>query len=281
MSASLKLLSKEKPRLVVGFGSFHAFPLLCAAALKRIPFVLFESNALPGRVIRLFSKRARFTGIYLSDAREHLCGTSVEVRIPQRKSVSISTLLRDEAKALIGLDASSPALLVFGGSQGARAINAAVSEMLKGEFPFQLIHFTGSEEVAVDIRHLCAQRGIRCYVKPFEPQMAVIWKATDMALCRAGALTLSELIEYEVPCVLIPYQFASENHQMSNALFMQNEVKGGFMLEERNLSSGRLLKELLHLNLPSLSSQIRHFKKKQSKHSFSQYITELLNHEEK
>jgi UDP-N-acetylglucosamine--N-acetylmuramyl-(pentapeptide) pyrophosphoryl-undecaprenol N-acetylglucosamine transferase len=279
--ASLKLLSKEKPHLVVGFGSFHAFPLLCAAALKRIPLVLFESNALPGRVIRLFSKRAHFTGIYFSEAQQHLRGKTVEVHIPQRKSVQTSTLLNREAKVQLGLDEHSPTLLVFGGSQGARAINAAVSEMLQGEFPFQLIHFTGSEEIASDIRQLCAERGIRCYVKPFEPRMAVVWKAADMALCRAGAMTLSELIEHEVPCLLIPYRFASENHQMRNALFMQNKVKGGFVLEERNLSGSRLLEEILHLDLSVLSSGISYFKKKQSKHSFSQCVIELLNDEQK
>lgn len=279
--ASLKLLSKETPHLVVGFGSFHAFPLICAAVLKRIPLVLFESNALPGRVIRLFSKRAQFTGIYFPPAKQHLRGKSVEVHIPKRKSVPTSTLSNREAKAQLGLDEHRPTLLVFGGSQGARAINAAVSEMLRGEFPFQLIHFTGSEEVASDIKQLCAQRGIRCYVKPFEPRMAVVWKAANMALCRAGAMTLSELIEHEVPCVLIPYRFASENHQMKNALFMQNEVKGGFVLEERNLSGVRLLEEILHLDLSVLSAGISHFKKKQSKHSFSQCVSELLNNAQK
>ncbi len=69
---SLRLLSQEKPDLVVGFGSFHAFPVLCAAVLKKIPLVLFESNAIPGKVIRLFSKRAVFDSEFTFPKRRNI-----------------------------------------------------------------------------------------------------------------------------------------------------------------------------------------------------------------
>lgn len=278
---SFRLLAQEKPHLVVGFGSFHSFPLLCAATLRRIPLVLFESNALPGKVIRLFSKRALFTGIYFPAARPHLKGRSVDVDIPRRQSIQDVTLSRTEAKALLGLEENLPIVLVFGGSQGARAINAAVYDMLQGDFPFQLIHFTGNEESALQIRQICTLRGIRCYVQSFEPRMALVWKVVDMALCRAGALTLSELIEYEVPSVLVPYRFASDDHQMKNALFMQNEVKGGVVLEERYLSGPRVLADLLQLDRVLCSSAIVHFKQTQSKRSFARCVSELLHHEKK
>lgn len=84
------LLCREAPDLVVGFGSFHAFPLLCAAVIKRIPLVLFESNAAAGKVIRLFSKKADFTGIYFPQAKKGLKGTTYEVEIPRKHLSSLS-----------------------------------------------------------------------------------------------------------------------------------------------------------------------------------------------
>ncbi|MES2122125.1 MAG: UDP-N-acetylglucosamine--N-acetylmuramyl-(pentapeptide) pyrophosphoryl-undecaprenol N-acetylglucosamine transferase [Chlamydiota bacterium] len=125
---SLRLLSNERPDLVVGFGSFHSFPLLCAAALKRVPLVLFESNAVPGKVIRLFSRFALYTAVYFPESERYLKGKVHAVEIPSLKSRT--SLNAQEARRQLGLDPDCFTLLVFGGSQGAKALNALILNLL-------------------------------------------------------------------------------------------------------------------------------------------------------
>jgi UDP-N-acetylglucosamine--N-acetylmuramyl-(pentapeptide) pyrophosphoryl-undecaprenol N-acetylglucosamine transferase len=278
--SSMKLLAKEKPQLVVGFGSFHAFPLLCAAVLKKIPFVLFESNAIPGKVVRLFSKKALFTGIYFSGAQEHLKGKTIEVEIPTRKKDSFS---REEAHRQLSLDPQLITLLAFGGSQGAKQVNETLLKTLpllhQADFHFQLIHFTGDEKSAEEMRTECARLGMGCYIKKFELQMALAWSAADLVICRAGAMTLSELLHHEVPGILIPYPFASDQHQLKNALFIENTVQGAVHLPQSSLSAELLSQTILSLvkeRRGEMREAIRRFNQTQIKKTLSQLVTEIL-----
>ncbi len=283
---SYRLLSKEKPVLVVGFGSFHVFPLLCAAYLKRIPLVLFESNAIPGKVIALFSKRAHFTGVYFEQAKQHLKGKTIEVEIPMRKKTQDLNLTKEEARLQMELDPHLPTLLVFGGSQGAKAINNAILGLLpllkKEKLPFQLIHLTGNQEVALETSVLCKELGISCYVKKFEPRMDRAWIASDVVICRSGAMTLSELMHYQVPGILIPYPFAADQHQLKNALFLEKKVGGALHIVESELNSQILSIALLPLLCDKSKKRqefvdaIAHFKTQQTKENFGNLIQEIL-----
>jgi UDP-N-acetylglucosamine--N-acetylmuramyl-(pentapeptide) pyrophosphoryl-undecaprenol N-acetylglucosamine transferase len=283
----LRLISEEKPDLVVGFGSFHAFPVLCAAVLKNIPLILFESNAMPGKVVRLFSRRAQFTGIYFSEARKYLKGKIVDVEIPKRAMQgALRHLDPQAARSLWGLDPDVVTLLVFGGSQGARRINEAVCGLLPllsyAKLPVQLLHFTGDECMADKVSQLCHSLGIASYVKKFEPQMHVAWSAADIVLCRAGAMTLSELLDNEVPGVLVPYPKASEGHQLKNALFLEKQVGGAVLVEEGSLTPESLFHALIPLlvkGVPereALKKAIVDFKAAQKKADLCRLIQELL-----
>jgi UDP-N-acetylglucosamine--N-acetylmuramyl-(pentapeptide) pyrophosphoryl-undecaprenol N-acetylglucosamine transferase len=283
---SYRLLSIEKPVLVVGFGSFHVFPLLCAAYLKKIPLVLFESNAIPGKVISLFSKRAHCTGVYFEQAKQHLKGKTIAVEIPLRKTSQDHPLTKDEARLQMQLDPHLPTLLVFGGSQGSKAINNAILSLLpllkKENLPFQLIHLTGNQERVVEISSLCKELGVPCYVKKFEPRMSMAWCASDVVICRSGAMTLSELMHYQVPGILIPYPFAADQHQLKNALFLENVVGGARHIVESELNA-QTLKRLLIPLLGEKSKQreefvnaIVDFKLKQRKANFGHLIQGIL-----
>lgn len=245
---SLKQFSKHPPLLVVGFGSFHTFPVLLAAAIKRIPIVLFESNAMPGKVVRLFSKRAQVTGIYLDEARAHLKGRVVGVNIPLSGRFQRQKISPQEARAQLQLDLNKKTVLIFGGSQGAQKINEAVDQMLPllsaSGLEIQLIHLTGSEKMAERIKERCQILGISCYVQPFEKQMDLVLAAADVAVCRSGAMTVAELLYYQLPSLLIPYPFASDQHQRKNALFVQDTVKGAVCCDDREISGERMADEL-------------------------------------
>lgn len=283
---SLHLFKQQKPDIVIGFGSFHAFPVLFAAVLKRIPIVMFESNAIPGKVVRLFSKKAVFTGIFFSQAKKHLKGKTVEVEIPKKVVHAPTQISSFEARNVLGLDPHQFTILVFGGSQGAKAINGVMKEVLpllqKGGISLQLIHFTGNVETTMQLKALCEQLGVRYYIKEFEPQMHIAWSAADLVICRSGAMTLSELLSHEIPGILIPYPFAADHHQLKNALFLENEVKGGLHFKESSLSATAIAEVLFSLAVPEspqriqMKEGIRNFKAQQKKADLGSLILQIF-----
>lgn len=277
---SLKLMRQEKPDLIVGFGSFHTFPILCAAALKNIPFILFESNAIPGKVVRLFSKKAEVSGIYFPEAGSLLKGKVCEVHIPSGVKKKHT---REEAYRYFDLNPEIPTLLVFGGSQGAKKINQLLFEVLPVLkcTNFQLLHFTGNEEVAAQSTQICKKLGIRCCVKKFEPEMQLAYTIADVALCRSGAITISELLHYEVPALLIPFPAASDEHQLKNAEYIV-KINGATVFQESTVTLNALAQTLLSLlshGSPirlQMKKAIQDFKAGQEKADFVRVVSKFL-----
>jgi UDP-N-acetylglucosamine--N-acetylmuramyl-(pentapeptide) pyrophosphoryl-undecaprenol N-acetylglucosamine transferase len=276
---SFSLLSKKKPDLVIGFGSFHSFPILCAAVIKRVPLVLFESNSIPGKVIRFFAKRAVVTATYFEETKHHLKGNVLEVEIPLRSPELKTIMPQEDARKLLGLEADLATLLVFGGSQGARQINAhvlACLPLLKAEIAFQLIHFTGNEETASQIRTACALLQIPCYVKPFEPKMQIAWSAADLVICRSGAMTVSEILYYAVPAILIPYPYAADRHQSKNAQFLEQKVGGGICIEEKDVNPALISHTVQHLQKTTMKQAIQKYRREQKKQELHHVIINIL-----
>lgn len=282
---SLHILKEQKPDLVVGFGSFHSFPVLCAAALKRIPIVLFESNAIPGKVVRLFAKRALFTGIFFPETQKHLKGESIDVEIPNKNAhVKIP---QEMARSQLALNPQQLTLLAFGGSQGAKGLNQHLFDLIvllhQKQLSFQLIHFTGNAEMTTLMTALCQRLNIPCYLRDFEPRMYLAWSAADIVICRAGATTLSELLHYEVPGILIPYPHAADQHQLKNAQFVEKEIKAAITLEEKTLSAELIAEHLFPLisanssELEQRKAAIKAFKAQQQKKDLTSLILEFLN----
>lgn len=228
---SFKLIEEFSPDLMIGFGSFHSFPLLSAARLKKVPYLLVETNAYPGKVNRLFSGGALLNAIQFEEAKTNLRGISLPVKMPfWSQPLETETLSKKEALSYFGLEEGVFTLLVFGGSQGAETINKAAIA-LEVNFPFQVIHFSGK---VTSLMEEYDKRGIACCVKPFESQMHYAFRAADLAICRSGAGTLAELIGYTIPSVLIPWPKAADNHQKINADILA--ARGGaYILEEKDI----------------------------------------------
>ena len=220
---SLNLLKAEEPDMVIGFGSFHTFPVLCAARLQKKAIALFESNAFPGKVNRLFSRSAAYTAIVFPKAQDHLKGNTVEVAMPVRKAAKKLSI--EAARGHFGLDPLYPTILIFGGSQGALAMNelfAKSLEILKPHYPdFQVIHITGQPQSLEHYKQIYASLKVRACVKDFETDMPVAYQAASLAVCRSGAATVSELIAFEVPSILIPFPYAADDHQAKNGQFIR------------------------------------------------------------
>jgi UDP-N-acetylglucosamine--N-acetylmuramyl-(pentapeptide) pyrophosphoryl-undecaprenol N-acetylglucosamine transferase len=229
---SFKVIRQYRPDLVVGMGSFHSFPLLFAALIMRVPFVLFESNAHPGKVIRFFSKWAKVSAIHFKVAREQLSGPVTLVKMPRKAEQKVDTFL---ARQYFGLEEKKTTFLVFGGSQGSVFINHLFSEAI---FPYrdkvQVIHLAGTKENADFLQKKYEEQRISACVKSFETRMDLAWSAADIAICRSGASTVAEQIAFGVLGLHIPWPKATDDHQTKNAECVK-DMGGALVFQEKDL----------------------------------------------
>lgn len=276
---SLKILSDIKPKVVIGFGSFYTFPVLLAARLKGIPIVLFEPNAIPGKVNRLFSKWAKLSAVQFAEAGKWLAGNIIEVKMPTGKRDLIE---KGSAREYFYLKPDLFTFLVFGGSQGAESINRLFSEAacrLKEDTSFQVIHVTGKTGPAEKLRRMYAEAGIPACVKAFEERMDLAWSAASVVICRSGAATVAEQITYAVPGILVPFPQAADDHQTKNAQFIEKKVRGGITCPESTLTVeklGTLLSQMLQSEQrEKMHRAILAFKQDQRKQELSSIIKGL------
>lgn len=247
---SHRAISRIRPDLAVGFGSYYTFPALLAALLHRVPVVLHEANSIPGKVNRLLSRYALVTGIHFPDTASLIPGKTAVVGMPLRPGFKKGSVTVEEARRYFSLAQDKLTLLVFGGSQGAQAINDCVIKALCSSIHpsagenLQVIHVTGDLEATSAIRYRYREWNINACVKDFESRMDLAWQAADFAVARAGAGTISEAIEYEVPAILVPFPRAADNHQELNADFMVKTVGGAEKLIERDLDEQLLMRTI-------------------------------------
>jgi UDP-N-acetylglucosamine--N-acetylmuramyl-(pentapeptide) pyrophosphoryl-undecaprenol N-acetylglucosamine transferase len=239
----------RRPAAVLAMGGFTAAaPILAGRRLGAATF-LHESNSIPGRANRWLARwvdRA-FVGFPQTAARLKHCGISV-TGTPVR--ARFGTVAKERCRLALGLDPDDPVLLVMGGSQGASAINDLVLgalPRLHQQLPgLQIIHLTG---VGNHSRVEQAYRGWqgRVLVKDFAAEMEIIMGASTLAISRAGASTLAELAASGLVSVLVPYPWASDNHQYYNARALA-DTGAARILEEGAASPAALastVKEML------------------------------------
>jgi UDP-N-acetylglucosamine--N-acetylmuramyl-(pentapeptide) pyrophosphoryl-undecaprenol N-acetylglucosamine transferase len=214
---SFGILLGFRPHVVLGAGGYVSAPAVLAARCLGRPIVLMEQNARPGAANRWLAGFAKAVALGFPEARKHfLSELCVETGIP----------LRPEVVALASGDPpertpdEAPTLLVFGGSQGARVLNEAVCRALpvwktRG-LRLQAIHATGEADLE-RVRQAYRENGFEAEVTPFLEDMAGAYRRADLAVTRAGALTVMELMIAGVPAVLIPLPAGADRHQEANA----------------------------------------------------------------
>jgi len=207
---------RHRPDAVLAMGSYSSIGPCLAARLRGIPVVLHEANAIPGKAVRLLAGKSAAVAICFEETRYHLKGLNV---------VSTGMPLRPELRKTEDRGQKEEDgfhLLVMGGSAGAHAINEMVSKavcLLLSEilnFKFQITHLTGSADES-HIRRRYEAAGVNAKVFAFTQEMASLYEAADLAICRAGASTCAELGVFGIPALLIPYPHAASDHQTANA----------------------------------------------------------------
>lgn len=249
IAEGIKFLRSLKPDLIVGFGSYHTFPVLCAARIAGYPYILHEANVFPGKVIRAFSSKALFTGIHFPGAASWIKGKTKDVLLPPRTGYVHGIYSKEEACHCLGLNPDLLTFLLFGGSQGAEILNKTLIKSLPmlNKEKIQFIHITGNHTVVDEVAVQYKQNGFTAYVVPFENRMNLVWSAVDLAITRSGANTISESIEFEVPLIVVPYPHAADQHQDKNADFLVNQVGSGIKILQKELNPDKLCQQLMTL----------------------------------
>jgi len=256
---SMLLLNRFSPDVVIGTGGYVSWPIIRAAAFKKIAVVLQEQNSFPGITTRRLAQYAKRIYLGFEKAQEHIRteGRILVTGNPVRTSILNGS--RSEARQLLGLDPDKTTILVLGGSQGAHAINNAVVRNLEKSSlseNYQLLWQTGKRDYK-EVAAFAGRKTPNCTLFPFAERMNLVYAATDLAIARAGALTLAELTACGLPSILIPYPHAAGDHQRKNALDLVNRGMA-LMFEEKNLGTVDLLSEAVALHRSERFQQIRH-----------------------
>ena len=234
--AASAILRLRQPAAVISFGGYAAGPGGIAARLRGLPLIVHEQNRAPGLTNRVLAKFARrvLTGFPQTFAanREEVVGNPVRAEIsmiasPAERFVDRTGALR---------------LLVLGGSQGARALNTAVPQALRGTGTWQVRHQCG-DKLHEEAQAAYAHAGVSVSLEPFIADMAGAYAWADLVVCRAGALTLAEVCATGVGSVLVPFPQAVDDHQTRNAQFLVDH--GAAILLPQDERLGERLRETL------------------------------------
>lgn len=250
---SSKLIKEFKPDVVIGTGGYVSAPVFFAASMKKVPTILHESNAFPGKTVRLLSKRvdkvlAGFeeTKKRLPNAKETIItGTPTKMNNLQFSSFEKSNIINS-----LGLDNTRPIVLVFGGSQGAKKINEAMIQILskKDKKEYQIIFAPGpkqyefvKEELQKANVNIEKIEGVK--ILPYIYNMEQIMNIADLVVSRSGAMTITEISIVGVASILIPFPFAAEDHQNYNAKVLE-KIDSAKIILDKDLD-GRILENTI------------------------------------
>ena len=215
------ILAMERPAAILTTGGYVSVPVVLAAAPLRIPVVLWEGNAIPGRSVRAIARLADALAVSYDAAARSLAPAGVPTYVTGTPIRDVTLITRDAARALLDLPPDEPAILIFGGSQAVRRFNAAVAAALPRLVArVHVLHVSGEtgyaaalatrEQLPLDLR-------ARYRPYPFlRDDMLAALVATDLVVGRAGSSTVAEVTALGIPSVIVPYPHAA-GHQGANA----------------------------------------------------------------
>jgi len=226
-----KIIKEFKPDVVIGTGGYICGAVITEANKLGIPTLLHESNAFPGKAVKMLAKRTDCILVGFKEAKERLNNAKKVVVTGNPTKIKDLNLSKDKKEKIIkdlGLDTKKPILLVFGGSQGAKAINDAIIKIVKvnANKDYQIIWAPGpiqyniiKDELSnnnIDIENI---ENIKVF--PYIYNMEEIMNIADLLICRSGAMTVNEVSIVGKPAIFIPLPGVSQNHQEYNAKVLE------------------------------------------------------------
>ena len=236
-----RILKEIHPDIVIGTGGYICGATISSAHRLKIPTVLHESNAFPGKAVKMLAKKTDTILVSFEDAigrikhAKKIVYTGTPVKI---KKQNYTEERREEIIKKTGLSKDVPIVLVFGGSQGARRINNAIMEIIKSESNqnYQMIWATGpkqydivKEELENNHKNINHIKNMKIF--PYIYNMEEIMNIADVIIARSGAMTITEIANLGKPSILIPLPNVSHDHQLYNAKVLQNVGAADIILD--------------------------------------------------
>ncbi|MFW5733618.1 MAG: undecaprenyldiphospho-muramoylpentapeptide beta-N-acetylglucosaminyltransferase [Oceanidesulfovibrio sp.] len=246
LALAIPLVLRFRPDAVIGFGGYASFTAVLAAWLLHRPTALHEQNSVPGVANRLLGRLVRKVFLSFPDAQG---------RFPASKTELVGNPVRQDIRSLAEKKAESSGegrhLLVLGGSQGARALNDAMLEALPAllDAGVEIIHQTGPRDidrVRQGYEQLKSRGADVSSPRAFIEDMAGAYAWADLAVCRSGASTVFELAASGTPAVLVPFPFATHDHQRVNAEYL-SEAGAGLLVLQQDLTGEGLARMVIEL----------------------------------
>jgi UDP-N-acetylglucosamine--N-acetylmuramyl-(pentapeptide) pyrophosphoryl-undecaprenol N-acetylglucosamine transferase len=265
MLRARQIIRSFKPQAVVGVGGYASFPILNAAQANNIPTLIQEQNSYAGKSNKLLAKKANKICVAYEGMDQFFpSGKLLLTGNPVRKTIAQSSITNEEGRNAFGLSERGTTILVVGGSLGAKSVNEAigegVDELLKENV--QIIWQTGKPYYQT-AKAQAEAVGDRVKVFDFIKQMDYAYAAADIVISRAGALAIAELCIVSKPVIFVPYPFAAEDHQTSNALSLvshnaaqmikDNEAKDDLVKKLRKLLHDEAAQTIMRERLQTLA----------------------------
>ncbi len=239
-----KILKELQPDVVVGTGGYVSGPVLREAAKLGIKTAIHEQNAYPGITTKMLAPNVDAVMLAMPEAQKYLNLKKKPLITGNPIRQELLKMTREEARAKLGIDSEIPMILSFGGSLGAMRINQSVSELIKWHNETEKIyhiHATGKSGYDDFIKSLeDVDLTDKIDIREYIVDMDVCMAAADIIICRAGAITLSELLACGKPSILIPSPYVAENHQFHNAMTLKR-IGAAEIIEEKDLTDKKLI----------------------------------------
>ena len=245
-SEAKEIIKEEKPDLVIGTGGYICGAVLTAAVKQNIPTMLHESNAYPGLAVRMLAKRTTTIMVGFKEAKEKLTKAKRVVLTGTPTKISNTRIDKDKVKKDLGITNDLPIVLIFGGSQGAKAINDIVLQIIKNKLNknYQIIWAPGKNQYEIIKSELLKENIDINNVKnakiiPYIYNMQEMMAISDLIIARSGAMTITELSIMEKPAIFIPLPSRNANRQEDNARVLE-KLNAARVIIEEDLSCDKL-----------------------------------------
>jgi len=282
---SYKIIKKYKPDIVIGTGGYVSGSVVLMAVILGIPTFVHEQNVIPGITNKFLSRISRATFLSFNQSKEYFSNKAklIFTGNPLRfKNIKQST---DREYKKFKLGSSRKTILVLGGSKGAASINRAVlggidliKEVIKNNW--QILLISGQDDYD-NIMKMVGEDQKTFSVEPYLHDIEKAYSLADLVICRAGATTLAEIGAYSLPAILIPYPYATHNHQELNARIFAREG-AAILILEKDLSDKKLAQVLHDIlkdknRLKMMARKSRELGNENSAKKIVDYISDYIN----
>ena len=298
ISDAKKIIKQFKPDIIIGTGGYICGPVMLAAKHFKIPYILHESNSYPGIAVKFLAKKAKYVFIGFKDAKPRLknrsniiyTGTPTKFTRQNIDKLDIDKCKNELDLSVDKIEKSKKIIFVTGGSQGAVKFNQVILDMVKTyhDKNIYIVLVTGQKnynKVISQKQSIESKENINLdkyiSIRKFVYDMDKMYKVADLCITRSGAMTINELIIASKPSILIPFPYATENHQLYNAQVLENLGAAEVILEPE-LTTAKLYNSIKRIvmddkKLNSMSKSAGSILKMDTEQVIYKYILKAIN----